>query len=182
MKSTPATPPPIEHAFHFCPRCGAKHDAPGTIPFRCHACDLTLYFGPVSAVGGLVLNQDNELLLVRRARNPGKGMWGLPGGFVDRDETAEGALRREVFEETGLEIRDPCMTISHPNLYKYGGVAVPVLDLFFTCYVVEAEALHLSDGELSGFVWTRPTHEHLENMAFHSNRLALEHWLAATGR
>ncbi len=172
--------PPIEFAFKYCPRCAAPNSDIGSIPLKCDQCNFTLYFGPVAAVGGLVINDKNELLLVRRARNPGLGMFGLPGGFIDRDETAELALRREVLEETGLEIRDLRMVMTHPNGYQYGGITVPVLDLFFACYVVDADRLSLADDELSSSLWTRPTRDHLEQMAFASNRLAIESWLRET--
>ena len=179
MNSPSEKSPPIEFAFSFCPRCAAPNDDVGKIPLKCNACGLTLYFGPVAAVGGLVLNEENELLLVQRAKNPGKGLYGLPGGFIDRNETAEQALRREVLEETGLEVSDLRMTITHPNSYQYGGVTVPVLEMFFECRVVDKRQLHLADGELSGSQWTQPTPEHLDQMAFPSNRIALERWLAS---
>ncbi|MEO1616386.1 MAG: NUDIX domain-containing protein, partial [Planctomycetota bacterium] len=82
---------PIEQAYHFCPRCGAAAESVGQVPFQCGKCGFSHYFGPVAAVGGLIVNDADELLLVRRARDPGKGKWGLPGGFVDRGETIEQA-------------------------------------------------------------------------------------------
>ena len=45
------------------------------------------------------------ILLVERARNPLKGFWSLPGGLVETGERLEDAVRREVFEETGLRVR-----------------------------------------------------------------------------
>lgn len=58
---------------------------------------------PQIAVGAIV-QRDGELLMVKRAQDPAAGSWSLPGGRVEMGERLEDALRREVFEETGLEI------------------------------------------------------------------------------
>ncbi|HYN36618.1 MAG TPA: NUDIX hydrolase [Actinomycetota bacterium] len=59
--------------------------------------------GPQIAVGAIVLREDN-LLMVRRGNEPGKGLWSLPGGRVEHGEYLADALRREVSEETGLDV------------------------------------------------------------------------------
>jgi 8-oxo-dGTP diphosphatase len=59
--------------------------------------------GPVVAVGAIVV-RDGALLMVRRAHDPGKGLWSLPGGRLERGEYLSDALKREVLEETGLEL------------------------------------------------------------------------------
>ena len=48
---------------------------------------------------------DGRVVLVRRAHEPLKGEWSLPGGVVELGETLEQAIEREVDEETGLEVR-----------------------------------------------------------------------------
>jgi 8-oxo-dGTP diphosphatase len=58
---------------------------------------------PKIAVGGIVVN-DGDLLMVRRAKDPGKGLWSIPGGHVEHGEYLTDAVRREVKEETGLDV------------------------------------------------------------------------------
>jgi 8-oxo-dGTP diphosphatase len=62
---------------------------------------------PQIAVGAVVVS-DGRLLMIRRSKDPGAGLWSLPGGRVEHGEYLADALRREVAEETGLtvEVRD----------------------------------------------------------------------------
>jgi 8-oxo-dGTP diphosphatase len=53
---------------------------------------------------GAVVRSGGKLLVIRRGRPPGAGLWSLPGGRVEPGESDEQALRREVREETGLEV------------------------------------------------------------------------------
>lgn len=59
---------------------------------------------PLVGVGGVILN-GNNVLLVRRGREPLRGEWSMPGGLVEVGEKLTEALRREIREETGLAVR-----------------------------------------------------------------------------
>ncbi len=62
-----------------------------------------MHWGDFSVgVGGVVWRGD-KVLLVQRAYNPGKGMWTIPGGYVDQTERTGDAVCREVAEETGIQ-------------------------------------------------------------------------------
>jgi len=58
---------------------------------------------PIPAVGAIVVGSKG-LLLALRAKNPAKGLWSVPGGLIKIGETQRDALRREVLEETGIQI------------------------------------------------------------------------------
>jgi len=58
---------------------------------------------PFLGVGALIF-EDGDLLLVERGKEPLKGLWSLPGGIVEAGEKLEDGIRREVLEETGLEV------------------------------------------------------------------------------
>ena len=61
--------------------------------------------GPViRAVGGIVVDESGRLLLIRRGRDPGAGAWSVPGGRLEPGEDDAAALRREMREETGVEV------------------------------------------------------------------------------
>lgn len=59
---------------------------------------------PILGVGAIVV-EDDRILLIRRGKEPGRGIWSIPGGRVKIGETARDAVLREVWEETGLRVK-----------------------------------------------------------------------------
>ena len=93
----------------------------------------------------LITNDEGDILVCRRAKEPARGTLDLPGGFTDLDETAEEAVAREVREETALTVVSTRYLFSLPNLYTYGGLTVPTMDLFFECRVADTRGLEAHD-------------------------------------
>jgi ADP-ribose pyrophosphatase YjhB (NUDIX family) len=161
--------------LEYCGRCGAaagrQSEAPGG-PFRCPSCGFTLYFNAAGATGAIIRRADGLALFVRRAKDPGKGKLGLPGGFVDPGENAEEALAREVREEVGLDVRDLRYLSSHANSYFYAGVTYHTLDLFYLGDVDDTDRATALDA-VDAIEWIDPSTVPLDEIAFPSMRAAL---------
>ena len=89
--------------WRFCPRCSEAIAKEGGHAV-CPACGYRAYANPVPGTEAVVTDDDGRVLLGRRAFAPAAGLWDFPGGFLDEQEDPVTALRREVREETGLEI------------------------------------------------------------------------------
>ena len=53
-----------------------------------------------------IVVKDHQVLLIQRGVEPNKGLWGTPGGYVGWDESAEDTVKRELKEETNLDIEN----------------------------------------------------------------------------
>src|SRR5688500_1843389 len=126
-----STAPPSALFLH-CPKCAAARSSEGdAIRFVCQACGFVYYYNVAVSSAVLIVTDGGLGLFIRRARDPAKGKLALPGGFIDRGETAEAAAVREVREETGVKLAGVEFLASFRNLYSYRGVDYPVVDLFF---------------------------------------------------
>jgi ADP-ribose pyrophosphatase YjhB (NUDIX family) len=105
--------------LEFCSNCGSKNQQgykDGNIRYFCSKCKLIHYENP-KPTATLICICKNQLLLVKRAKAPAKGKWGLPGGFIEMNETPEEGGLRELLEETNLHGKSPQIlgTCSHYN-------------------------------------------------------------------
>ncbi len=164
-------------AYRFCPHCGGtllsqtlKAGDPARL--TCAGCGFVLYLDPKVAVGTIIrMGQDDErILLVRRAIEPGYGLWVFPGGYVDRGEPVEAAALREAREESGLAIRLDGLV----NIYSYPGRTPIIIVYAATCtggeITIDDESLEARAFHPSGIPWAQ--------LAFRSTAEALRDCLA----
>ena len=132
--------------FKFCPECGKT--ALSFDKFRsviCNACGFHFFFNVSAAVVAMIENDNKELLLTRRNKEPYKHMLDLPGGFMEFDESGEAALRREIKEEINLDVIEMHYRGSLPGEYFYDGIAYQVVNIVFRCSVEDFSKVRLSD-------------------------------------
>lgn len=132
--------------FQFCPKCGSKFFIQNSEKSKkCDSCEFEMFVNASAGVAVFILNNDNQLLVCKRAKNPAKGTFDLPGGFVDEKETIEQAIIREIKEELNADIVNSSYLFSLPNQYEYSGLTIPTIDLFFLCKIENFEVLRPAD-------------------------------------
>ena len=122
--------------FKYCPKCGSNEfNINNDESKKCANCGFIYYFNAAAAVVAVIENSKGEVLVARRAKDPAKGTLDLPGGFAGMHETIEETVRREILEETRLEVDAVNFLFSIPNLYEYSGFVVHTMDMFFQCKI-----------------------------------------------
>jgi 8-oxo-dGTP diphosphatase len=161
--------------YRFCPACAGTLE-PKVLkagdPSRlvCGRCGFVLYLDPKVAVGTIISAADGRLVLVKRAIQPGYGLWVFPGGYVDRGEVITAAAIREAREESGLDVRLDGLI----NIYSY-----PQRPLIIVVYAATAIGGELcADDEcLEARMFSRDTIPWSE-LAFQSTNDALRDYFA----
>ena len=119
---------------------------------HCTACGFTYYANPCSATAAFILNGRGDLLVALRGKEPAKGTLDLPGGFVDMDETVEQGMKREIKEETGLDVAALRYLFSIPNRYLYSGMVIHTIDMFYEAHVPDDAPIH-ADDDVATLTW-----------------------------
>lgn len=131
----------------YCPNCGKKTlSYVDNKKWSCSSCNFTLYNNVAAAVGLIIIikkDDNNHVLLVKRGREPQKGLLAVPGGFVDPGESAEEAGKREALEEIGLQINNLIYLTSATNNYKYKEIDYVTCDIFFKATVNEEQNISI---------------------------------------
>jgi 8-oxo-dGTP diphosphatase len=98
----------------------------------CERCGRVVYPTAKPTAGALVV-RDGRVLLVRRAIEPGRGKWDVPGGFMEPDERPQEGAIRELREETGLAVTLTDLLGFYVDDYPYGppGSGEKVLIIYF---------------------------------------------------
>ena len=113
------------------------------------------------------------MLLVRRAVNPAKGMWALPGGYMDAGEMPEAALRREVLEEVGLAVTVEQLLAIYPMVNGSGPSQGIVLA--YRAQPLDGQTQLTPQDDVSEAGWFGPDELPVE-LAFESTQRQLAEW------
>ncbi len=160
-------------AMTHCPYCGAMAVTvaeEGKV-LRCDACEKMLFDNQAAAVGVVLRAPDGRVALSERARNPHKGKYDFPGGFVDRDENLEQAAVRELREELGItidtaQLRYLCSGYAH---YDYAGTTTHITDAHFVLDIDAATIARIRPADdVAQIHWMQPTAVRDVQMAFAS--------------
>jgi NAD+ diphosphatase len=161
--------------MRFCRRCGAALEHQGGAAYQCHN-GHAIFLNPTAAVGLVLLNDQDEVLLLERAVDPGKGMLDIPGGFCEGPENAEAAISREILEETGLAETDytkPEYVTSHVDPYKFKDEILPVCGLMYTARLTSDKQPKAAD-DAATVKWVKLYDIDVSKVYFPSVRKALE--------
>lgn len=163
--------------FTYCPACGSSHFDKNTEKSKkCSNCGFEYFMNPAASVVAFITNSRGELLVERRKFEPAKGTLDLPGGFADTLETAEESVVREVKEETGLTVTTARYLFSLPNVYRYSGLDIQTLDLFFECRVEDESQLVAAD-DAAECLWLSKDDIHTEQFGLRSVRQGLYEYM-----
>ena len=158
--------------FKYCPACGSGNISFDNVKkFSCKDCSFT-YFHNVATGVAAILQYDRKVIMIKRAKDPGKGKLDLPGGFVDPKESAEEAIKREIKEELGIDLRELRYLGSYPNVYKYEEVIYHTCDLFFYCKI-DALPADFDKTEIEDLILINPFEIPDDKIEFESVKMGL---------
>lgn len=146
--------------------------------FSCGQCGYRTFRNPKTTVTLILVNEEKNILLTKRAIDPFRGMWGTPGGFVDIGERAEDAIIREAREELGIDLTEVSFVRSGLLSYPYDGVDHTLLELAFSARVPSGVIVGAHD-DVSEAVFFTPKDIPYDHFAFPSQKENIDAFLRA---
>jgi ADP-ribose pyrophosphatase YjhB (NUDIX family) len=135
----------------FCCECGAPLPAPP--PVTCPACDASHWLDARPCAGALV-SRDGKLLLVRRAHDPWRGAWDVPGGFCGPREHPRETAARKVREQTALAVEPGAILGIWIDSYASAGADEKVtLGVYFLAKAPAAGEARRDPNEVAEIGW-----------------------------
>jgi NAD+ diphosphatase len=163
--------------YKFCPDCGNNCEQIDEKTFKCKSCENNWFNQPVSASATIIFNSKGQILFVRRAKDPCKGMLGLPAGFSDLNETLEQTAIREIKEETGIHLNTVTYIKSYPFNYLYKSREVPViLSVYFAKYLENKSLINI-DNEVTEFKWLSKENINFDEIGADVDKLVVKDYL-----
>lgn len=161
----------------FCYRCGGlltsrSHPDDSRPREICTLCGRIHYRNAKPCAGALV-ERDGRLLLVKRAIEPYRGCWDIPGGFLEADEHPEVGAAREVREETGLLVELTDLFGIYMGRYSYDDEGVTCLNVYYSARVIGGTERPSDDA--AGLAWFGPD-EVPDEIAFDHANQVLADW------
>ncbi len=159
--------------FRFCPVCGhelIERMEDQRVRQVCPGCGFIFYQNPAPAAG-VILPRNGKILLVKRKFDPKAGLWSLPAGFVEYDESPAETAVRETKEETGLDIQIDRL------LNVYGACDDPRTHVVLVVYVGHIVGGSLVPGDDAIEATFFPKNALPEDIAFSSHRKALKQFI-----
>ena len=166
-----------QDAYKFCPRCGGSLKQINEVALQCSKCDKKLFLYPHPTTDVILEKGENEILVVKRASDPKKDSWDLPGGFIIPGETAEAAAIREIKEELGVSIQilDTVGTVAALD-YTYEGIDEPHLIIIVRARLKGNETIKAQD-DISEYKFVEKDSDIAKEFALDGPKLGLALYL-----
>lgn len=165
-------------AYKFCPLCASNFAIESNRLLKCTnpLCGHTMYISSKPCNGVIVKNIHGDILLVKRALEPSKGLWDLAGGFVDIEENFEESVEREIQEELGVKVYDIHYLASYHDRYIYNSINYYTLGCVYVATVHDTCNIVASD-DAESYAWFTKDTIPWQSLAFNSVKKALERYV-----